>query len=89
MIFTADLAAILKTLIMETKENYEIRQDGKTILSGDELSLKMVFNNMTGKNLSGQEYEKYKSFVEGEGFDLNKPFALYNNGSLVKTGQFV
>ena len=88
MIFTADLAAILKTLIMKI-ENYEIRQDGKTILSGDELSLKMVFNNMTGKNFSGQEYEKYKSFVEGEGFDLNKPFALYNNGSLVKTGQFI
>ena len=88
MIFTADLAAILKTLIMKI-ENYEIRQDGKTILSGDELSLKMVFNNMTGKNLSGQDYEKYKNFVEGEGFDLNKPFALYNNGSLVKTGQFI
>ena len=70
-------------------ENYEIRQDGKTILSGDELSLKMVFNNMTGKNLSGQEYEKYKSFIEGEGFNLNKTFALYNNGSLVKTGQFI
>ena len=88
MIFTADLAAKLKTLIMKI-ENYEIRQDGKTILSGDELSLKMVFNNMTGKNLSGQEYEKYKSFIEGEGFDLNKTFALYNNGSLIKTGQFV
>ena len=88
MIFTADLAAILKTLIMKI-ENYEIRQDGKTILSGDELSLKMVFNNMTGKNLSGQEYEKYKSFIEGEGFDLNKTFALYNNGSFIKTGQFI
>ena len=88
MIFTADLAAKLKTLIMKI-ENYEIRQDDKTILSGDELSLKMVFNNMTGKNLSGQEYEKYKSFIEGEGFDLNKTFALYNNGSLIKTGQFV
>ena len=88
MIFTADLAAKLKTLIMKI-ENYEIRQDGKTILSGDELSLKMVFNNMTGKNLSGQEYEKYKSFIEGEGFDLNKTFALYNNGSFIKTGQFV
>ncbi len=37
-----------------------IRQDGKVILhSEDEVSIKMIFNNLTGINIKGQEYVSY------------------------------
>lgn len=35
----------------------EIRQDGKTVLSGEDgVSIPMFFNNLCGKNFSGNEY---------------------------------
>ena len=38
----------------------EIRQNGKTVLySEDGRSIPMFFNNLTGKNFSGKEYEDY------------------------------
>ena len=38
----------------------EIRQNGKTVLySEDGISIPMFFNNLTGKNFSGKEYEDY------------------------------
>ncbi len=37
-----------------------IRQDGKTILhSEDRISIKMIFNNLTGRNFKGKEYADY------------------------------
>ena len=38
----------------------EIRQNGKTVLySENGRSIPMFFNNLTGKNFSGKEYEDY------------------------------
>lgn len=37
-----------------------IKQDGKVILhSEDKISIKMIFNNLTGKNFKGKEYAGY------------------------------
>ena len=42
----------------------EIRQNGKTVLySEDGRSIPMFFNNLTGKNFSGKEYERTISDV--------------------------
>lgn len=37
---------------------YSIKQNGKTILSSP-CSLMMFFNNLTGKNIKGQDYKLY------------------------------
>ena len=38
----------------------EIRQDGRTILSSEDgFSIRMFFNNLSGKNFSGKEYRDY------------------------------
>ena len=38
----------------------EIRQNGKTILSSEDgFSIRMFFNNLSGKNFSGKEYRDY------------------------------
>ncbi len=37
-----------------------IRQDGKVILhSEDGISIKIIFNNLTGRNFKGKEYADY------------------------------
>lgn len=42
----------------------EIRQNGKTVLeSEDGLSIRMIFNNLTGVNLKGLEYRNYLDCV--------------------------
>ena len=38
----------------------EIRQNGKTVLSGEDgFSIPMFFNNLCGKNFSGEKYRDY------------------------------
>ena len=42
----------------------EIRQDGKTILSSsDDISIPMIFRNLSGRNFSGKEYRNYLRHV--------------------------
>jgi hypothetical protein len=48
------------TIQSTTNFEAEIRQDGKTVLGGDKTSIAVVFNNMTGKNMSAEEYRNYK-----------------------------
>ncbi|MDO5615551.1 MAG: hypothetical protein Q4G16_05130 [Cruoricaptor ignavus] len=55
------------------KENAEIYQNGKSILYGDEVSIKVIFRNLIGVNFQGKEYEDYiqhialkRGFVKGE-----------------------
>ena len=62
----------------------EIRQDGQTVLSSEDgFSMPMFFNNLCGKNFSGEKYRDYIRYIAiGEmGF---KP--LYRNGVLVASG---
>lgn len=45
----------------------EIRQDGKVILSSpDRRTISMIYNNLTGKNFSGQKYRDYIAYVAFE-----------------------
>ena len=66
----------------------ELRQNGKVFLRGDSTSIHIIFNNMTGTNFGGDEYEKYKEFVESQGADLSASIELFDNGTLTCTGNF-
>lgn len=66
----------------------EIRQDGKTVLSSEDgFSMPMFFNNLCGKNFSGEKYRDYIQYIVlGEmGFKPGK-IELYRNGVLVGNG---
>ena len=66
----------------------EIRQDGKTVLSSEDgFSMPMFFNNLCGKNFSGEKYRDYIRYIAiGEmGFQPGE-IELYRNGVLVRTG---
>jgi len=66
----------------------EIRQDGKVVLSSDaEHAIPMIFNNLCGKNFSGEEYRNYIRYVAlGEmGFKPGR-IELYRDGKLLKHG---
>lgn len=42
----------------------EIKQNGETILSSqDDISIKMIFNNLIGKNFIGKQYEEYIKYI--------------------------
>lgn len=67
----------------------EIRQDGKAVLeSEDGFSIPMFFNNLCGKNFSGNEYRDYiRNIALGQmGF---KPGVIefYRDGVRQKTGE--
>lgn len=66
----------------------EIRQDGKTVLSSEDgFSMPIFFNNLCGKNFSGEKYRDYIRYIAiGEmGFQPGE-IELYRNGVLVRTG---
>ena len=73
---------------MKEQEINEIRQNGKSILTGDSTSIHVIFNNMTGKNFEKdpEGYRNYKALIKSQGVDLNSPIVLYENGKFVKTG---
>ncbi len=65
-----------------------IRQDGKVILhSEDGISIKMIFNNLTGRNFKGKEYAGYIRHVAigGMGFTPGG-IEHYRNGEVIDTG---
>lgn len=67
----------------------EIRQNGKVVLSGEDgFSIPMFFNNLCGKNFSGENYRDYIRYTAfGEmGFKPGK-ITLYRNGVQVRTGK--
>lgn len=42
----------------------EIRQNGKVVLSGEDgFSIPMFFNNLCGKNFSGENYRDYIRYI--------------------------
>lgn len=66
----------------------EIKQNGKTVLwSTDCFSMPMFFNNLCGKNFSGEQYRIYLKSVAftDMGFEPGE-IELYHNGILVRTG---
>lgn len=72
-------------------QNFQIRQQGNIIFSGDKISIMMIFNNLTGKNFKDNkvEYLAYKKLMKEEGFNLNKPFSIYEGDIFIKSGIFV
>ena len=67
----------------------EIRQNGKTVLSGEDgFSIPMFFNNLCGKNFSGEKYRDYIRYIAfGEmGF---KPYLDPSVQAVVKVGDTV
>lgn len=71
-------------------QNFQIRQGGEIILSGDEISIKIIFRNLTGENFKNKmdEYCNYKQYVKSQGFDLTKTFQLYHGNAFLKMGNF-
>lgn len=66
----------------------EIRQNDKTVLSStDGFSIPMFFNNLCGKNFSGEEYRDYiRNVALGEmGFKPGE-ISLYRDDKQVGTG---
>jgi hypothetical protein len=53
-------------------EKWQICQNGKTVLCGDGLSVRMIFRNLCRMNFSGKEYEHYISFPLFNGFETGK-----------------
>ena len=66
----------------------EIRQNGIAVLQGDSLSMAVIFNNMTGKNISGDEYQHYKQYIRLQGVDTSLPVELWVGGKLDSSGGF-
>lgn len=67
----------------------EIRQDGKAVLrSEDGVSILMFFNNLCGKNFSGEKYRDYiRSIALGDmGFQPGR-IEFYRDGVLQRTGE--
>lgn len=66
----------------------EIRQDGRTILSSEDgFSIRMFFNNLSGKNFSGKEYRDYvRNIAFGEMGFIPGTIELYCDGKKVRTG---
>lgn len=81
----------IKQINMSTSEfDHCIKQNDEIILSGDSVSIGVVFRNLTGENFhkKEKEYKQYKKFVESQGFDLSRKFYMYHNETLLKEGCF-
>lgn len=66
----------------------EIRQGNKVIFSSEDgVSVAMIFNNLCGKNFSGDTYRDYIKYVAYPSMGL-KPgvVSYYRDGTLRKTG---
>ena len=75
---------------MENDNDLQICQHGKTILSGDKISIGIIFNNLTGKNFKDNPsgYRLYQKFAQSQGFDLNSVFHKCEDDKILETGHF-
>lgn len=68
------------------KENAEIRQNSKSVLYGDETSIKIIFRNLTGMNFQGKAYKDYiENIALKQGF-VKGAIQLYIDGELKNNG---
>lgn len=66
----------------------EIKQNGKSRLwSHDDVTIGIIFRNLTGQNFNGREYADYIRYVavRDMGFDYGK-IEYIENGRIVETG---
>ena len=66
----------------------EIKQNGRTVLSStDGFSMSMFFNNLCGKNFSGEKYRDYiRNIALGVMGFMSGEISLYRDGKRVRTG---
>lgn len=66
----------------------EIKQNGRTVLlSTDGFSMSMFFNNLCGKNFSGEKYRDYiRNIALGVMGFMSGEISLYRDGKQVRTG---
>ncbi len=67
----------------------EIRQNGKVVLSSEDgISIPMLFNNLCGKNFSGEKYQDYIHYVALDDMGFQPGIIEYfRDGVLQKTGK--
>ena len=71
------------------KKREEIRQNNKVVLhSSDEISIPIIFKNLTGKNIKGEEYSNYIKYVaiNKMGFEYGE-IEYFVNGDLKEKGE--
>lgn len=66
----------------------EIKQHNQTILSSkDGCTIPVIFNNLTGKNFTGKEYNDYICFVAFRDMKFTEgEIQYYRDDNLVDTG---
>ena len=66
----------------------EIKQNGRTVLSStDGFSMSMFFNNLCGKNFSGEKYRDYiRNIALGVMGFMSGEISLHRDGKQVRTG---
>lgn len=64
----------------------EIKQNDRVLLSSDDgVSVPMIFNNLSGRNLSGGEYRNYLATVSREFGVSAGRIELYRDDTAVET----
>lgn len=65
---------------------YEIRVNGQHFLSGDEISIKVIYNNLIGRNMKGNKFENYiEAMNKLENKQLkNLPIALFEGKNKIR-----
>lgn len=64
----------------------EIKQNGKVLLSSEDgITIPMIFNNLSGKNLSGSKYKDYLATVSQEFGVATGRIERYRDGVMVET----
>lgn len=64
-------------------DNYTITNNGKELLTGDETSIKMIYANLSGKNIYGVLYYMYLESLASEGLRSGE-IALCQNGKPIE-----
>ena len=66
-------------------ERYSIRQNDAVVLSSNS-SLRMIWKNLTGENIRGEEYRRYVYFALSEGFRRGS-IELFDGNKLMEKGE--
>lgn len=66
---------------------YLSEQNGKKLIWSDGYSARIIFNNLTGNNLKGKDYENYINCVAIPGGFVRGEIELYKDGVLLERGE--
>jgi hypothetical protein len=66
----------MKIKNIKMRYNLEIHQDGEKIMWGDNASMEVIFNNISGKNNIDNRGQYLKFVCENGGFEMGKEISL-------------